>query len=540
MAELADWTIAELLAARTEGRESLVEIAVDARPRQLSELGRRELHLDERPAVRPNPERDGDDEDDDDDEWDDEAAHKRRRKRGRKPRRPPTPTLDRIATPWHRLAVEGRLDAAFERDVLVADVASRLRDERPEPLVLVGPAGVGKTAVLHAVARRLNEGLDARAEPDALHPLFFVDGARLIAGEGFSGDWQHQVLAVLKEAFESRAALCLGHVIDLLDAGKTAESQQHVAQLLAPALAAGEVRVVAEATPEAWARVEERNGSFARLFTVVRVEDPPPDALGRILGQVARRIEETTAVAVAPEALEEARALCARLLPYGAVVGNTVTFLRRLTARAPVRPARLGRTDVVTAFAAETGVPEALLRDDLPLDGAATRAFLRARVKGQEAAVDRVGEAVSIIKANLAERRRPVAVLLFAGPTGVGKTELAKALSELVFGARERLVRLDMGEYAGGDALARLMGDTGLPGHLTASLRRQPFSLVLLDEIEKAHPAVFDALLGVFGEGRLTDATGRTTDFRNAVFVLTSNLGADTLRARRVRRSGRR
>src|SRR5262249_40540847 len=141
-------------------------------------------------------------------------------------------------------------------------------------------------------------------------------------------------------------------------------------------------------------------------------------------------------------------------------------------------------------------------------------------------------DTVAVIKSGLSDQRRPIAVLFFAGPTGVGKTELAKALAELVFGSRDRLLRLDMGEYAGPDALARLVGEGGGTGNLTSAVRRQPFCVVLLDEIEKAHPAVFDALLGVLGEGRLTDAEGKFTDFRNAILIMTSNLGADTWRGR--------
>jgi MoxR-like ATPase len=210
-----------------------------------------------------------------------------------------------------------------------------------------------------------------------------------------------------------------------------------------------------------------------------------------------------------------------------------VAFLRRLIdASGHAHAKSIVALDAITQFSNESGIPPVLLRDDIALVPESVRTFLRDRVMGQDAAIDRVTEVVSVIKAGLSDLRKPIAVLFFAGPTGVGKTELSKALAEFVFGSRERLVRLDMGEYAGPDALSRLVGEPHAPGHLTAAVRRQPFSVVLLDEIEKAHPAVFDALLGVLGEGRLTDADDRFTDFRNAVIVMTSNLGVDTMRAR--------
>ncbi len=529
---------ARRLALRPDGPESLVELEIQATPTPLSALTPRQLKLDIRPPPRPPdaPAEEGDVDPDDEDALDLDTWEPRRRSRrrdaGAKPQKPPpTPTLDRIAVPWHTLAQQGQLDAAYEQDALVTLLRARIAAKDAESVVLVGPSGVGKTAVLHALAQALRAPTATPSE--RARPCFFLDGSRLIAGEGGFGDWQQQVLRCFREAAESHALLSLGHAVDLLDAGKSAHSDQNVAQLLLPLLATREVSVLAEATPETWAQVERRNASFARLFSVVRVEEPPQDALARILVRVAEDDAGPKPLEVLPEALDEARFLCRRFLPYGAQVGNTVAFLRRLMATcAHAAQPRVTRLDASRQFAAESGIPESLLRDDVPLEAGQVRAFLSARVLGQQAAVERAASVVSVLKAGMADTRRPLGVLLFVGPTGVGKTELSKALAELLFGAKERMVRLDMGEYAGPDALLRLLGDGETPGHLSAAVRRQPFCVVLLDEVEKAHPAVHDALLGVLGEGRLTDASGRFTDFRNAVLVLTSNLGADTWRAR--------
>jgi ATP-dependent Clp protease ATP-binding subunit ClpA len=536
---------ARLLALRADGGEALIDVEVEATPTRLSALTPRQLHLDIRPPPRPPDAPDTSDEprvtgplDDEDEEevLDDDTWEPRKRKRRHEPgdkaaKPPPTPVLDRIAVPWHKLAEDGQLDPAYEQDALVSLLRARLAAKDAEAVVLVGPSGVGKSALLHALAEALRA--PTATDDERARPFFFLDGSRLIAGEGMWGGWQQQVLQSYREASEARAILALGHAVDLLDAGKSAHSDQNVAQLLLPLLSTREVSVVAEATAETWAQVERRNASFARLFSVVRVEEPALESLSRILTRVAQDTVGATSLDVKPEALEECRFLCRRFLPYGAQVGNAVAFLRRLLATCThAAQARVTRLDAVRQFASESGIPESLLRDDVPLEAEQVRAFLSTRVLGQPTAVERVANVVSVLKAGLADTRRPLGVLLFVGPTGVGKTELSKALAELLFGSRERMVRLDMGEYAGPDALLRLLGDGQTPGHLSAAVRRQPFCVVLLDEVEKAHPAVHDALLGVLGEGRLTDASGRFTDFRNAVLVLTSNLGADTWRAR--------
>jgi ATP-dependent Clp protease ATP-binding subunit ClpA len=537
---LREHDLERLLALRTEGTSELVELELEATPLALATLTRRELTLDERAPPRgleaepePAPEPHEPEEAEaqalpaEDDGWD-EALPKQKPRDHQKKKAPPTPTLDRLGVKWHQLAKEGAFPPTFGRDELVEQVLAHLAQKDPEPLALVGPAGVGKTAVLQEVARRLA----AKASKDQPGPLLFhLDGSRLIAGGGFFGEWQQQTLDAFAEATRARAVLHLGRLIDLLDAGRSAHGDDNVAALVLPLLAAREVSAVAEATPEEWARLRERHQAFARVFAPLVIEEPPPASAAKILSQLAAVEARERKLTVDARALDEVRSLVRRFRPEGSALGNGVSFLRRLLD-ALDEGSGLTRQEVTRRFSLESGVPEELLRDDLPLELEQVRAFLGARVKGQPDAVNRVARVVSVVKANLSDPGRPVGTLLFAGPTGVGKTELTKALAERVFGSKDRLVRLDMGEYSGRDALSRLVGDACHEGFLTSAVRRQPFSVVLLDEIEKAHPVVFDALLSVLGEGRLTDAGGRTADFRSTVIVMTSNLGAQTLRPR--------
>ncbi len=540
-----------LLTLRKTGPEELASFEVTPSIARLSSLRHRELSLRERPATaqdEADPERGADDDESDEigtstaidraiaTAYDQDAGFRPERKSD--PRaadsaslRRATPTLRRIGDPWHAHARDKKLPRAYGRDALVDSILTRLREPHPDPIVLVGPAGVGKSAVIAELAARLQH--EEHLPSVGRRMLFLVDASRLIAGEGGFGEWQQQLLDVLREAARSGVVLSLGTVADLLDAGRSAERDDNVAQLVGPALAAREVCAIGEATPEAWTEIERRNPSFARSFAVLRVDEPAPTEAREIALRVADELSAAHDVTISRDAVDACLHLARRFWPYGATLGNAIAFLRRaVAARAHARAPSLERTAVIDRFADESGIPPVLLRDDLALDPSSVRAALEARVVGQRHAVERVVEVVSVLKAGLQDTHKPAAVLFFAGPTGVGKTELSRALAQFVFGSDERLVRLDMGEYVGPDAVARLVGDGQSAGVLTGAVRRQPFSVVLFDEIEKAHPVVFDVLLGVLGEGRLSDVRGRFTDFRNCVLVMTSNLGADTLRAK--------
>lgn len=515
---------ARRLALRPEGKEWLEPLIVEAdgaTPAQFTGSFRTANYLPEPGPVRRPGE--------DDDEAEAEANKKRR---------PATPVLKRIGVALHTQAAEGELERAHGRDREVGELVDQL-GQPGACVVLVGPRGVGKTTVLNELVMAVH----ARTKDDELgpRPVVFVDASRLIAGEGFFGDWQQQCLDVVNEAIDADVVLFLGDVLALLDAGKSAHSDQNVSLLLKPYLAGRRLTVVAEATTANWAKVELRDAGFARLFSPYRLEEPDAAGVGAILEAVGAELAEETGLVIQPEALAAVDELSTRFRGEGARLGQAVHFLRRLVDDAAFQaeqserndpPPPLGRAAVVERLCAETGMPTFLIQDDVPLDPAQVQAHFRARLIGQDDAVQRMTDLVSLMKAGLSDLERPLGSFLFVGPTGVGKTEMAKALAEFLFGRRDRLIRFDMSEFVRADSVHRFMGDAGEEGLLISQVRRQPFCVLLLDEVEKAHPAVFDVLLQVLGEARLTDQAGRTADFRNTVVLLTSNLGVDTFRRR--------
>ncbi|MCA9605228.1 MAG: ATP-dependent Clp protease ATP-binding subunit [Myxococcales bacterium] len=452
------------------------------------------------------------------------------RARVERERRPPTPTLDAIADDLTRRASERELPRAAGLDDVVNMLQATLTGADRPAVVLLGAPGVGKTSVVHELAHRLaaDRATDARR-------LWFADATRLIAMRGTFSDWRGQTLDVAEEIATTDAIWYGGAILPWLDAGKSVSSQENVAQLLRPLLARRRVRLVVEATTAEWSRVERRDPGLARCFTPVRIEEPDPKRSEAILRGLASLATARTDLVVEPSARAAARELAARYGMGESTHAEAVALLRRAIADRLAEPSPgatpLDRVALVDTFCRESGMPPALVRDDTPLDLDAVRAFFEARIVGQPAAVSRMVDLVGLVKAGLTDPTRPLGSFLFVGPTGVGKTQTAKTLAAYLFGASDRLIRFDMAEVVTADAVQRFVGRHGRPGKLVSEVRRVPFAVVLLDEIEKAHPAIFDVLLQVLGEARLSDEAGRTASFRNAVVIMTSNLGAETRRA---------
>jgi ATP-dependent Clp protease ATP-binding subunit ClpC len=454
------------------------------------------------------------------------------------------PHLSQVAEPLGDRAMRKQYPRAWERDTLVAEAVRKLHHERTH-LLLVGEPGVGKSTVLveavQTVERLHAAQAEKRGDPSASPRLFWLTSAgRLIAGMKYLGQWEERCEHVIEELARLPGVLCVERLLDLLRLGGTGPGDSLAAFLL-PYLQRGELRLASEATPAELDACRRLLPGFVDLFPILHL--PPfdrPQALA-ILDRTAERHAQNLRLEVMPAISDRIYHLFRRFAPYQAFPGAAAGFVRDLCERQartrrdrPVTPA-----DAVDQFIRRTGLPDWLLLDEVLLDREQLLRDFNRQVIGQKAAVEAAVQLVTTFKAGLNDPHRPLGVLLFCGPTGVGKTELARTLAHTLFGHGEsatdstgrrehQLVRLDMSEYAGFDAVERLLGPPqGEPSLLIRRLRQQPFCVVLLDEIEKASPAVFDVLLSVCDEGRLTDRFGRTTTFRSSIIILTSNLGTE-------------
>ena len=424
------------------------------------------------------------------------------------------------------------LDHAINREPEVNELTTLLSAGDQRPVLLIGKRLVGKTAIIHEFVRRRMDRRRASettmhiaSAADLVGDVWLISPQRLISGMSFLGQWEGRLLAILKESQRKRHTLYFDDLIGLFYSGRSSSSQLSVANVLKPYLERRDVRVLAEATPEAFRVLQELDRSFADLFQIVRIEEPNEEKnLHTLLGS-RRTLERQHNTRFHADVLPTVIDLTRRYVSDAAFPGKAARLLQSLAAKHKLGD--VTRAVALEEFSAGSGLSVGFLDDRSELDHAQVIDALSVEVIGQKAAVTACADAVTIAKARLNDNIRPIASFLFLGPTGVGKTQAAKALANYLFGDRERLIRFDMNEFASYYSVARLTGTIDAPeGLLTSAVRRSPFAVLLFDEIEKAHPAVFDLLLGVMGDGRLTDARGQLVDFSNTIIILTSNLGA--------------
>ena len=400
----------------------------------------------------------------------------------------------------------------------LGELRALLSGEQRQSVVLVGPDGAGKSAWLRAAAA------------GGSRSIFATSGAELVAGQSGLGQLEERIEAVVKAAALLDATLYFESLEDLF-AGRSG-GYEDIAALLRRHLQEGRVRLVGELSVDAYDRLSQRHVGVFSYLQRFGVEPLTREQTLEVLAARARAKQRKGGWGMTTAARAQVLSLTERYEPYRVLPGKAVALLEELFASAAAQPieggaGELGPDDVLLGFAKKSGIPEFLLRDERSLKIHEVEQFFQQHVVGQEQAVRRVAETLCAIKAGLQPSGKPLATLLFVGPTGVGKTELSKALARFLFGSAERMARFDMSEYTDALAADRLIrGSERADGVLTRRVREQPFGIVLLDEIEKAHHSVFDLLLQVAGEGRLSDARGKVAYFHNTIIILTSNLGA--------------
>ncbi|HHX50137.1 MAG TPA: ATP-dependent Clp protease ATP-binding subunit, partial [Clostridia bacterium] len=507
-----------------------------------------------------------------------------------------TPTLDSFGRDLTSIAREGKLDPVVGRQKEIERVIQVLSRRTKNNPVLIGEPGVGKTAIAEGLAQRIVD--NKVPETLANKRVVTLDMASLVAGSKYRGEFEERMRKVIQEIRTvGNIVLFIDELHTLIGAG-AAEGAIDAANILKPALARGELQTIGATTIDEYRKHIEKDAALERRFQPIMVGEPTVEETIEILKGLRDRYEAHHRVTISDEALVAAaklsdRYISDRFLPDKAIdlIDEAASRVRLDIHTAPPQvkelEARLEKTknekeaavnaqefetaaslrdeeqkirsqleqvkkawndkrgkedsvvgeeNIASIVSSWTGIPVTRLEEKETERLLKLEEILHKRVIGQEEAVKALAKAVRRARAGLKDPKRPVGSFIFLGPTGVGKTELARALAEALFGDEEAMVRLDMSEYMEKHTVSRLVGaPPGYVGYeeagqLTEAVRRHPYSVILLDEIEKAHPEVFNILLQVLEDGRLTDAKGRTVDFRNTVIIMTSNVGAGTLR----------
>lgn len=436
------------------------------------------------------------------------------------------PILAKLGKNWSFLAASGRTDEVIGRDEEIEHALDVLAKRHGNSPCLIGPAGVGKTTVARGIAAKLA----ARSAGDGPSIVIELPISELLAGTGVRGALASRLASIKREvaAAGGRVVLFFDEIHQLFQGDQAEE----IASDLKLSLARGELPCIGATSVEEYRRVIEADGALSRRFTAIDIEEPSREEAYLVLRSVADRLARHHRVAYDDEALSQAIAWAVRYLPGRALPDKVVSIADLAGARSRRRgKVRVDREAMAEVVALEASMPiERLLQSDAERM-LALEDILAERVVGHSAEIRKIARILRRNAAGLGSRR-PIGTFLLLGPTGVGKTETAKAIAEVLFQSETAMTRLDMAEMSEAHAVARLVGaPPGYIGHdaggqLTEAVRRRPYQVILLDEIEKAHPDVLTAFLAVLDEGRMTDSRGRLVDFTSTVILLTSNLGA--------------
>ena len=437
-----------------------------------------------------------------------------------------------------RLAQEGRLDPVLCRDSELERMVEILCRRQKNNPCLLGEPGVGKSALAEALAQRIASGQITPALRGKR--VLSLDMASMVAGTKYRGDFEERFKNLLEELYRDRSTILFIDEIHIIAGAGAAEGAIDAASILKPMLARGEIQLIGATTPEEYRKTIQKDSALERRFGQVMVEEPTPTAAETILAGLMPRYERYHGVAIPSTAIHAAVELSVRYLPGRYLPDKAIDLLdeaaaaRRIAENSSEKKA-LTPADIARVVSKASGVPAERVGEAERERLAQLEQRLAAEVIGQPRAVASVAAAIRRSRTGLRENNRPIGAMLFLGPTGVGKTQLARTLAKCWFGSEKALLRFDMSEYMERHTVARLIGaPPGYVGHdeggqLTEAVRRRPYSVVLFDEIEKAHSDIQNLLLQILEDGTLTDAQGRRADFSNTIILLTSNLGARCL-----------
>nr|XP_045083430.1 chaperone protein ClpB-like [Aegilops tauschii subsp. strangulata] len=461
-------------------------------------------------------------------------------------------------------ALAGKTDPVIGRDDEIDRVVSILCRRTKNCVALVGAAGVGKTAVAEALAQRIAAGM----VPDVLAGarVIELDVGALVAGTKWRGSFERRMKDVIKqvEAADGKVILFIDEMHMLLGAGRSRRSAMDAANMLKPALARGRIRCVGATTFDEYRKYIEKDAALKRRFQKVQVEEPSMDTTIEILQALKKRHEHHHGLEIQDAALVAAAQLAGRYITGRQFPDKAIDLIDEACATASKKMRQINRKkaevnttksssakamkeaiiipdDVGQVVSRWTGIPVTALNQEEKDKLICLADRLHQRVVGQDEAVNLVADAVLRSRVGLDHPGQPIGSFLFLGSTGVGKTELAKALAEQLFDSEKMLVRFDMSEYVGSSSVLRLVGaPPSYRGHedggqLTEKVRRNPYSVILFDEVEKADPSVFNIFLQILDDSRLTDGRGQTVDFKNTIIIMTSNLGSDYLISKTAR-----
>ncbi len=416
-------------------------------------------------------------------------------------------------------------DAAWELEEKVTDVIEKLTLERSN-LLIVGNHGVGKSSVLRQAIRKIT----AIGKKEKVSFSFWqMTPQRITSTSKYLGEWQATCEELVEDLIAANGILWIVDFIRLFQIGGEG-AEDSVGAYLMSFIISGKLRLVGEVTPAELDSMRRLLPGFLENFQLLRIEELPENKIHNIIGKFAEFCGNNLKISLNKEAIELAYRILLRYYPYEKFPGKAIKFLGQCINEAQIEQRTvINKSNVIDNFVRQTGMPELFLKDEIPLTSKELETYFNKKIIGQPAAIQQMSSVVKIFKAGLNNPDKPISTMLFAGPTGVGKTASAKALSNYFFGKKQRqspLVRIDMSEFQHPGTIYRFIGTGKEVGKLVQEIRERPFSVLLLDEIEKAHPAIFDALLTVMDEGVLVDAFGRVTNFRNTVIIMTSNLGA--------------